>query len=74
MSSHRCLHKLAIFCVRIREEPVIFLTHSQDAGKRPIDYIMGSHTDVLKLQTSMKLFDKVAPNDVFKKVLEAFFR
>ncbi len=55
---------------RFREICEVLLTH---AGKRPIDYIMGSHTDVLKLQTSMKLFDKVAPNDVFKKVLEAFF-
>jgi uncharacterized protein (DUF1810 family) len=59
-----------ILGTRLREICEVLLTH---AGKRPIDYIMGSHRDVLKLQTSMKLFDKVAPNDVFKKVLEAFF-
>lgn len=29
--------------------------------------------DALKLRSSMTLFDLIAPNDVFAKVLEAFF-
>jgi uncharacterized protein (DUF1810 family) len=42
-------------------------------GKRDIHDIMGSSIDVLKLQTCMKLFDHVSPNDIFEKVLDAFF-
>ena len=55
---------------RLREISEALLTHR---GKREIDFIMGGHVDVLKLQTCMNLFNKVAPNDVFKEVLEAFF-
>lgn len=40
---------------------------------REFKYIMGSGIDVLKLKTSMRLFNKVSPNDVFEKVLDAFF-
>lgn len=35
-------------------------------GKRDIDVIMGSHIDVVKLQSCMNLFNKVSPNDIFK--------
>jgi uncharacterized protein (DUF1810 family) len=55
---------------RLREISEALLTHK---GKRDIDLIMGSRVDVLKLQTCMNLFNKVAPNDIFKEVLEAFF-
>ena len=55
---------------RLREISEALLTHK---GKRDIDFIMGSRVDVLKLQTCMNLFNKVAPNDIFKEVLEAFF-
>ena len=34
---------------------------------------MGSHIDVLKLQTSMNLFNKVAPGGIFQEVLDAYF-
>lgn len=34
---------------------------------------MGSIIDVRKLKTSMMLFDKVSPNDVFARVIEEFF-
>ena len=40
---------------------------------RNIRNIMGSSIDVLKLKTSMNLFDLVSPNDIFRKVLDAFF-
>ena len=40
---------------------------------KDIKYIMGSGIDVLKLKTSMRLFNKVSPDDVFKEVLDAFF-
>ena len=55
---------------RLRTICRALLTH---AGKRDIEHIMGSHIDVIKLQSSMNLFNKVAPNDVFKEVLEAYY-
>lgn len=55
---------------RLREICEALLKHK---GTRDIDYIMGSRIDVQKLQTSMNLFNKVAPNDVFKEVLNAFY-
>lgn len=55
---------------RLREICEVLLAHK---GKRDIDFIMGSRIDVLKLQTSMNLFNKVAPDDIFKEVLEAFY-
>ena len=55
---------------RLREISEALLTHK---GKRDIDVIMGSHIDVVKLQSCMNLFNKVSPNDIFKQVLEAFF-
>ena len=59
-----------ILSARLREMCEALLTHK---GKREIDYIMGSRIDVQKLQTCMNLFNKVAPNDVFKEVLDTFF-
>ena len=55
---------------RLREISEALLAHK---GKRSIDFIMGSRIDVLKLQTCMNLFNKVAPNDVFQEVLDSFF-
>lgn len=40
---------------------------------KDIELIMGSGIDVLKLQTSMNLFNRISPEDVFKKVLDIFF-
>ena len=54
---------------RLRECCKALLLHK---GK-DIKYIMGSGIDVLKLKTSMRLFNKVSPNDVFEEVLDAFF-
>jgi len=36
--------------------------------------IMSSRIDVIKLKSSMKLFDKVSPNDVFAEVLQTYFK
>ena len=55
---------------RLREMCQALLTHKDKLG---IDTIMGGHIDVLKLQTSMNLFNKVAPGDIFQKVLDAFY-
>ena len=55
---------------RLREISEALLIHE---GKRDIDTIMGSSIDVLKLQTCMNLFNRVSPNDIFEKVLDAFF-
>jgi uncharacterized protein (DUF1810 family) len=55
---------------RLREISGALLIHE---GKKDIDSIMGSNIDVLKLQTCMNLFNRVSPNDIFEKVLDAFF-
>ena len=55
---------------RLREISEALLIHE---GKRDIDTIMGSSIDALKLQTCMNLFNRVSPNDIFEKVLDAFF-
>ena len=55
---------------RLREISQALLIHE---GKKDIDSIMGSNIDVLKLQTCMNLFNQVSPNDIFEKVLDAFF-
>ncbi len=54
---------------RLRECCKALLLHKD----KDIKYIMGSGIDMLKLKTSMRLFDKVSPNDVFEEVLDAFF-
>ena len=54
---------------RLRECCKALLLHKD----KDIKYIMGSGIDVLKLKTSMRLFDKVSPNDVFEEVLDVFF-
>lgn len=54
---------------RLRECCKALLLHK---GK-DIEYIMGSGVDVMKLNTSMNLFNRVSPNDVFEEVLDAFF-
>ncbi|MDO4510270.1 MAG: DUF1810 domain-containing protein [Bacteroidales bacterium] len=46
------------------------LSHS---GKRPIAQIMGSGIDAKKFRSCMLLFNKVAPDDVFQRALDAFF-
>lgn len=42
-------------------------------GHRTVRQLMGSEVDVLKLHSSMQLFDKVSPDDVFAEVLKAYF-
>ena len=54
---------------RLRECCRALLLHK---GKDICD-IMGSDVDVLKLNTSMNLFNRVSPNDVFAEVIAAFF-
>ena len=55
---------------RLREITNALLEHK---GKKSIRELMGSSIDVLKLKTSMTLFDKVSPNDIFAEVLNSFF-
>lgn len=59
-----------VLSARLREICEALLTHK---GKKDIDFIMGSRVDVMKLQTCMNLFNKVAPNDIFKEILDSFF-
>lgn len=55
---------------RLREITRALLAHR---GHRTVRQLMGSEVDVLKLHSSMQLFDKVSPNDVFAEVLKAYF-
>jgi len=55
---------------RLREITEAVLSHAED---RLAIELMGSDIDVLKLKSSMTLFDKVCPNDIFGEVLESFF-
>lgn len=55
---------------RLRECCKLLNAH---AGNKTIEDIMGSKIDVLKLKTSMKLFDTVSPNDIFAEILESFW-
>lgn len=55
---------------RLREITRALLAHR---GHRTVRELMGSEVDVLKLHSSMQLFDKVSPNDVFAEVLKAYF-
>ena len=55
---------------RLRECCKLLNAH---AGNKTIEDIMGSKIDVLKLKTSMKLFDPVSLNDIFAEILESFW-
>ena len=55
---------------RLREITLALLVHK---GERDILDIMGSDVDVKKLKSCMTLFDGISPNDVFARVLEAFY-
>lgn len=55
---------------RLREITRALLAH---CGHRTVRQLMGSEVDVLKLHSSMQLFDKVSPDDVFAEVLKAYF-
>lgn len=48
-------------------------THLLNKKGTQISYIF-STTDAMKLKSSMTLFDKIAPNDIFSQVLESFFK
>ncbi len=54
---------------RLRECCRALLMHKD----KDIEEIMGSGIDVLKLNTSMNLFNRVSPNDVFAEVIATFF-
>ena len=55
---------------RLRDISRLLLKHKDTLSIRQI---MGSAIDVMKLQTSMRLFNSIAPDDVFQEVLETFF-
>ena len=55
---------------RLRECCAALLQHAQ---RRTVGEIMGSSIDVLKLRTSMRLFNSIAPHDVFEQVLREMF-
>lgn len=55
---------------RLREITQVVLDHADD---RLAIELMGSDIDMLKLKSSMTLFDKASPNDIFSDVLDAFY-
>ena len=54
---------------RLREITEVLLTHTDEDAQA----LMGSPIDAVKLRSSMTLFSAVSPNDIFQKVLDAFF-
>lgn len=56
---------------RLRECCRVLMSH---IGKKAAEEIMGSRIDVLKLKTSMELFDTVSSNDIFADVLNSYFK
>lgn len=56
---------------RLKECCRLLMSH---IGKNAVEDIMGSRIDVLKLKTSMKLFDTVSSNDIFADVLNSYFK
>ena len=54
---------------RLREITNALLIHKD----RNIERLMGSSIDALKLKSSITLFDAISPNDIFSKVLDAFY-
>lgn len=56
--------------VRLREITQAALNHADD---RIAIELMGSEIDALKLKSSMTLFDRVCPGDIFAEVLDAFY-
>lgn len=55
---------------RLREITAAALSHADD---RLAIELMGSDIDALKFKSSMTLFDKACPNDIFAEVLDAFY-
>ena len=55
---------------RLREITQVVLDHADD---RLAIELMGSDIDMLKLKSSMTLFDQACQNDIFSDVLDAFF-
>ena len=60
----------SVLGARLREISRALLAHR---GHRSVLELMESEIDVLKLRTSMELFNQIAPGDVFGEVLEAYF-
>ena len=56
---------------RLKECCRLLMSH---IGKNAVEDIMGSRIDVLKLKTSMTLFDTVSSNDIFADVLNSYFK
>jgi uncharacterized protein (DUF1810 family) len=54
---------------RLREITQEVLNHADSSIKT----IMGSRIDVMKLKSSMTLFDAVSPDDIFARVLNTFY-
>lgn len=55
---------------RLREITLAALSHAED--RRAIE-LMGSDIDAMKFKSSMTLFDRACPNDIFAEVLDAFY-
>lgn len=62
--------KHPVLGARLREITEVALGHADD--HLAIE-LMGSDIDVLKFKSSMTLFDKVSPNDIFSNVLDAYY-
>ena len=54
---------------RLREITAVLLSHKD----KDVETLMGSSVDAVKLCSSMTLFDKAQPDDIFSEVLSYFY-
>lgn len=62
--------KHPVLGTRLRDITKLLISHN---GTKTVHELMGSSIDVLKLKTSMELFNSICPNDVFQEVLTLYF-
>ena len=66
----RAYYNHPVLRARLREITEAVLSHK---GTIPVEELMGSRVDAIKLRSCMELFDRVSPNDIFAEVLKFYY-
>ena len=66
----RAYYNHPILHAHLHEITEAVLSHK---GKIPVQELMGSRIDAIKLYSCMELFDRVSPNDIFAEVLKLYY-
>lgn len=66
----RAYYNHPVLRARLRAITQAILSHK---GTIPIEELMGSRIDAIKLRSCMELFDQVSPNDIFAEVLKLYY-